>query len=54
MDGYRTLEPGARVDVNLEGPLPAGEEQEGYRFRATSARPVARTARLRARRGGDG
>jgi CspA family cold shock protein len=40
MDGYRALEPGARVDLILEGPL--ASDQDGYRYRASSARPVQR------------
>lgn len=38
MDGYKTLEPGRTVEVSVEGPL--SFEQDGYRFRAVSVRPL--------------
>lgn len=38
MEGYRTLRPGERVDVDVEGPLPF--EQDGFRYRSRSLRPL--------------
>jgi len=38
MDGYKTLTPGERVDVEVEGPLPF--DQDGYRYRAKRVIPL--------------
>jgi cold shock protein len=38
MEGYKSLKPGQRVEVKVEGPLPF--DQDGYRYRATVARPL--------------
>lgn len=38
MEGYKTLTPGERVDVEVEGPLPF--DQDGYRFRAKRVIPL--------------
>jgi CspA family cold shock protein len=38
MEGYRSLRPGQRVEIRVEGPLPF--EVEGYRYQATVARPL--------------
>jgi len=39
MEGYRTLEPGQRVEVDVEGPL--SFEQDGFRYRARTVRPLS-------------
>ena len=38
MDGYITLRPGQKVDVEVEGPL--SFDQDGYRYRAISVWPL--------------
>lgn len=39
MVGFKTLRPGQEVEAEIEGPL--SFEQDGYRFRAVSVRPVS-------------
>lgn len=38
MEGYKGLEPGEPVEVDIEGPLPF--EQDGDRYRARRLRPL--------------
>jgi cold shock protein len=38
MEGFKTLEPGERIEIDVEGPLPF--EQDGFRYRARSLRPL--------------
>lgn len=37
-EGYKKLDPGGRVEVEVEGPLPF--EQDGFRYRALTVRPL--------------
>jgi CspA family cold shock protein len=39
-DGFRTLRVGELVELDVEGPL--GFEQDGFRYRALSVRPLER------------
>jgi cold shock protein len=38
IEGYKSLKPGERIEVRVEGPLPF--DQDGYRYRATAARRI--------------
>ena len=43
VEGYKTLRPGERVEVDVEGPLPF--DQDGYRHRARHLYPLGASTR---------